>query len=375
MRLDWVDDWVERGLLTKEAGERVNAYTTDFVKEATKVDTSMELAKKIAPWVVGVLGIGGMAVWDKIEDYKDKKKILENQSTIIDMFQQQKDRDKAKARFEELVRVSPTAAANMNLAKNLVQTRLHSGLSTDDHQRLALLEAHAKKNRNYKGQTYLAKTGSAEGGVSPKAMSDMLADVYVISKTAGVKDSVFKLLSNKTIKDWAIGIGLITSASLTASAIGGGVRSYNEYKDKKKLEADLERSFTIAIERSDPEKEPLRDNPEKARQAFQALAHFSPRVATQPDAARSFMSRIVSYDQGINAGDIRDLTEIEKNLLNSVKENPFVAGFKDVARGTALTPLFQYGVQESSKPFAKTLSRSMEENMRKSKNMEVASQL
>lgn len=374
MKLEWVNEWVEKGLLTKEAGDRVNAHATEFVKEANKVETADALARRLAPWVAGALGIGGLAVYDKVQDYKDKKKILENQATIMNMFEQQKDKEKAKARYEELTRVSPIAAINTNLAKSLVQTRLHSGLSTADHQRLALLEAHAKKNRNYKGQNYLAKTGSAEG-IRPEVMSDLLADVYIMSKEAGLKDRAFKLFNNETIKNWVTGIALMTGASLTAASIGGGVRAFGDYKDKKKLQQDLEESFQIAVERSDAEKEPLRDNPEKARQAFQALAHFSPRVATQPDAARSFMTRIVSYDQGINAGDIRDLTEIEKNLSNASQESGFVAGFKDVARGTGLTPLFQRGVVDAGKPMSGAVSQSMQSGIDDMRDMEIASQL
>lgn len=375
MKLEWVNEWVEKGLLTKEGGEKVNAHVTDFMKEAASdTDAAMALGRKIAPWVVGVLGIGGLAIADKVKDYKDIEAIKANQNTIIDMFKQQKDKDMAAVRFEEIASISPATAVNKNLSTSIVKSRLYSGLSTDDHQRLALLEAHAKKNRSYKGGGFLSKVGSDDQGVADaSSLGNTLADVYLMTKQAGTRGGLFNLMGKDEFKSAILGGLVLSGIPLVYSAIGGGVKAVNEYRDKKKMESDLETSFQEAVDRSDPDKEPLRANPDKARRAFQALAHFSPRSAAQPEAARAFMSKIVAYDQGINASDVKDLTEIERNIISVTPENAFISGFKNVAGGVGVTGLIQKGIGEQAGPLLSEMNTTSKYNFSEKRRREAAS--
>jgi hypothetical protein len=62
------------------------------------------------------------------------------------------------------------------------------------------------------------------------------------------------------------------------------------------------------------------------------------------------MNKIVSYDQGIATGDVRDLSEIQKNLSNASPEHPFVAGFSAFSKGVGLPAVAQKAVEKGVEP-------------------------
>lgn len=282
-----------------------------------------DLAKVVAPFVLGGLGLGGAYLHGKLVDHRNKAKTLETRQSVVRSFDDPKDQEKAQARFDEIVEIAPSAAKSQPFMKKMVSDRLHMGLSSEDAQRLAILESNAKPRQS----TLIPKVAS----IRPHVAGEICADVYLTVKTAAPN---MKWLGDKLSGNTAKMLALFTIPGLSMAAVGGASKMISDKLDRKKLEEGLEKSFQRAMDTSDPDKEHLKSNPEKARQAFQAMAHFAPHVAVQPDAARAFMSKIVAYDQGINVGDIRDLSEIEKNLSSSGPSKSFLQGF---AQATAPT--------------------------------------
>jgi hypothetical protein len=66
-------------------------------------------------------------------------------------------------------------------------------------------------------------------------------------------------------------------------------------------------------------------------------------------AARSFMNKIVSYDQGIDAGTIKELSEITKNLSSTTSVSPFLSGFGVGASLTGLHKAVSGAMEDVSK--------------------------
>lgn len=275
-----------------------------------------ELAKKVAPFVIGGLGLGGAYLHGKLVAHKDKTQVLKNRQAVVGGFEDPKDQAKAEARFDEIAELAPSAAKSTSFMKKMVTDRLHVGLSSEDAQRLAILESNAKPRQS----TLIPKVAS----IRPRVAGEIYADIYLTVKTAAPS---MKWLGDKLSGNTAKMLALFTLPGLSMAAAGGAAKMVSDKLDRKKLENQLEQAFQKAMDSSDPDKEPLKSNPEKARQAFQAMAHFAPHVAVQPDAARAFMSKIVAYDQGINVGDIRDLSEIEKNISSTSPSKPFLQGF------------------------------------------------
>lgn len=291
----------------------------DFMKKIRGMSEE-ELAKAVSPFIIGGAGLGGAYLYGKLVDHKAKANILKNRQAVANSFEDPKDRAKAEARFDEISEIAPSAAKSQPFMKKMVTDRLHIGLSSEDAQRLAILESNAKPRQS----TLIPKVAS----IRPHVAGEICADVYLTVKTAAPS---LKWLGDKMSGNTAKMLALFTIPGLSMAAAGGAAKVVSDKLDRKKLESQLEKSFQSAMDSSDPDKEPLKTNPEKARQAFQAMAHFAPHVAVQPDAARAFMSKIVAYDQGINVGDIRDLSEIEKNISSTSPSKPFLQGFSQAS--------------------------------------------
>lgn len=155
-----------------------------------------------------------------------------------------------------------------------------------------------------------------------------LADVVI---TTGATLGLEKGGSAKTpgtIRDVAHKILPFASLGIAGGLGLGLVRHGVAQIDKKELEKKLKKSFEEALRMGPSDQDPLHQDIGKARQAFQTLVHFAPHVACDPSAARAFMNKLVSYDQGILTSDVKDLTEIERNLHQAKGDStPFMSGF------------------------------------------------
>lgn len=250
--------------------------------------------------------------------------------------------EKAEARFDEVVKLAPAVAAKPELAHRLVRNSLHSGFTNEDVQRLAQLQATYEKNlftsssSSEEVQKALSKKASSlssqDAGRLAATLVQILAEAGLgdLNKTAALpwKRSGFDKATN--IAKQVLTTGAIVSGFGALVGLGTGAinQAADIYKSKQK-DIKLRASFAEAMRRSDPTaRAPLHATPEKAWKAFQTLAHFSPHVASDPEAALSFMTTVVSGDMGVNVDLIKGLSEIEKNLKATRAENPFMKGFQ-----------------------------------------------
>lgn len=279
--------------------------------------------------------------------------------------------EKTEARFDEIAKIAPAVAAKPELVLRLVRGSLHSGFTTEDVQRLAQLQATYEKNifsstsSAEAVQKALSKKASAltseDAGRLAATLVQILSEAGLgsINKTAAMpwKSSGFDKATN--IAKQVLTTGAIVSGFGALVGLGTGAinQAADIYKSKQK-DIKLRASFLEAMRRSDPGREPLHANREKALQAFQTLTHFAPHVAADPEAARAFMLNLISMDQGVQVGAIKDLSEIEKNLKTVRPENPFLKGFQagaetagmqsalgDVTK-SVLDPFVEHGTSE-----------------------------
>lgn len=302
----------------------MDAKIAGIVAEYQKL--SEESKKKIMELVNGLAGMammgGAYGIYNGIKAKMNQINVKENISKLnasLDAdasFKNKDEIEKAKARLYEIARVAPHVTLNHELVKSLIKKRLHTGLSLEDKQLLAIMQNqfHQGNLNSFIPQMPMAKVGS------------ILADVAIIKEAA--VPSGFK----NTAKYLGVLSAIPVLSALTTGAINQGLSTLKQ----RKLKENLEESFSKAIGMSDPDREPLLQNKEKARQAFSTLTHFAPHVALDPQAARAFMNKIVSYDQGVDAGTVKELSEITKNLSHGSSEHPFVSGF---ALGSTITKM------------------------------------
>lgn len=350
MQYPWLEKMAGEGLIRKEALAHIYNSLGSLTKEANddvkKVEQAAAAMGDIIKLVLGLGVVGGgkmMFDWNKAR--KLKNDILSNRSMIAAHEDFASEQEKAKARFDELTRIAPHVAANENLARGLVKSRLNEGFSAEDMQRLAIVQANHSPGSTAK--ELIPKLAS----VRPEALGHIVADVYLLTKTAAP-------FMDERFRKYLTTAAYMTGVPLLIGAGGGAVNLLASKVEKRKLEDRLKEAFSKAVKLSDPDKEPLRENMEKARQAFEALTHFAPHVALQPQAARAFMSKIVAYDQGMNISDIKDLAEIEKNL-GATSKAPFSEGFKATAQMMGLQSSATKGFELATKPYATIREKAM----------------
>ena len=149
-------------------------------------------------------------------------------------------------------------------------------------------------------------------------------------------------------------LGLVSMVPLVAGGLTGIGKTLIDYKQKKKVEKDLEASFNHAIGGRDEYSRGLRENKDKARSAFESLVHFAPDVATQPGAAKAFMHKMVTIggpEVGLTTGDIKDLADIQKNIAAGRADHPFVSGFSSASKMTGLSNITAETMKGTSQPF------------------------
>lgn len=301
----------------------------------------------IAALGAGIYGV--KKVQDKYIDPRiasgDVKKIFQVKADLLKMPEFSGYQAKAEARFDEIVKIAPKIATMPTLAVRLVKDRLHSGFTTDDIQRLAQIQAtYGTSSKDaesvQKRINALTKTSSA----MPSANLGRLAATVVqilgevapdMSKVAALPWKRTPMQRSTAVAKQVLQTGAIVSGFGALVGLGAGtVNQAMDYLKTKKKQAKLKESFLEAMRRSDPAQEPLHANKDKALQAFQTLTHFAPNVAADPEAARAFMLNLISMDQGVQVGAIKDLSEIEKNLKLTRGGNPFLEG---LAAGTEAT--------------------------------------
>lgn len=338
--------WIKRKILrvpeTHSFGEGLRgayniAYNKVFArklpKEVGPVVKAYRFAQANPLLVAGGLGIGGMgygALRKRDTERSEIRSMIRNRDHITSMPGIGQHADKAAARFDELVRISPKAAEHPELSKRIVSDRLHSGFTTEDYHNLALFQAAHKQGPSmagrvaYKLDKNLQKRASL---VSPQKVGEYYSDVIALVKEAAPG------FGGGVALDMLKTIGIVSGVGLLSGLGAGAVARYHDKKDRKKLEEALESSFSQAMRLSDPNKEQLHANKDKARKAFNTLVHFAPHVAVEPQAARTFMNNIVAMDLGPQSGTLKELADIEEKMQKSRAHSPFYSGLRAEGKG------------------------------------------
>ena len=314
-------------------------------KEANAVDSFAKAyhespdVKNIVNWGVsaGLLGAGaGMfsAIKAKMEQGSVRRHIVNMGKSFKSDPMFSDNADKAKARLYEIARVAPHVTLNTELTKSIIKSKLHNGLTDEDKQNLVMIQAQYHQDPKVSG--YMPKVASAQLG-------EILADAIMV-KEAGFSDSM------KTY-------GALAMLPIASGIIGGAINMGLAHLKQKSIKEGLEKSFVKALSLSDMDKEPLMQNKDKAREAFATLARFAPQVALDPQAARAFMNKIVSYDQGIDVSSVKELSEISKNLNASNQVSPFGEGFATTAKFIGAPKIMATGMTASSADVMKSLRK------------------
>lgn len=383
MQYAFLEKLAENGHLTEADKDRIyNTCSEVMSKVAIKIrnpfvekmptwgeafgELGKNLITRVAPAAIAVGG--GLYTAKKIGDYSattgDIKKLLKVRSDLLKLPDFEGYQDKASARFDEIVKISPKAATMPQLATKLVQDRLHSGFTLDELQRLAQIQASYSPNSGDADAVVrrLTKKGSS---LSSEDQGRIAANIVALIAEAGQyktamlpwKKTPFEKARN--VAKQVLTTGAIVSGFGALVGLGAGtVNQGMSHLKQKNREEKLRNSFLEAMKRSDPSKEPLHANKDKAMQAFQTLTHFAPNVAADPEAARAFMLNLISMDQGVQVGAIKDLSEIEKNLKATKSKQPFLEGLQVGAEFTGLpsalgkvtgglmNPVMEHGSQE-----------------------------
>jgi len=352
MKILWLEQMLKEGSISEKAKHAIYADCASLVKVAITKDEAGELAAlKASAWMdkhksgitmatVGVAGVIASFFKDKFQNSKElsitRGDIERTRTSLLMSPGFSEHKDLAGARFNELIKIAPSVARNPELAKRILLEKIHSGFTSQDVQQLAQVQSAYTSNMS--GQMQLSnaiKTASA------KRTGETLASVITLCKEAGIR--------GKTLGR-AVENALVMSSIPILGGLGvGAVQHIIGRNDKKKMEAALTSSFETAVRNSDPDRDGLHSNKEKARQAFQILAHFSPHVALQPEAARSFMSKMIHYDStgrgAVQVEDIKSLSEIERNHGNGHRGSGFFDGLASGSQAFGLDNAMRSGVQ------------------------------
>ena len=385
MQYSWLEKMVKEGQVRPSVRDSIYASCSDVLTKAASAGQYEEFFKKhfkvpadfpgtAHQWIQGsnpilhqamailsTVGIaGGAAAYyaakTGLSDSQDIKAIIANRQVVLSDPAVERYKEKASARFDEIVKVAPKVATQKELVKRLVIDRLHSGFTANDYQNLAGIQAsYAPKSKDTARVSgkYEAKTKTA--GMSAEASGRICADVVLLLKDAGldkvaaaaapaaggVFDSIKRILTTMGVVS---GVGVLTGLG------AGTVNAVSHAMGEAKLRENLKKSYDEALRRSDPNREPLHANKDKARQAFETLVHFAPHVAVEPSAARAFMNAIVSSDQGTHISHVKDLADVERNLRATQGSNPFLEGLRSGAEAVGLGGAMSGAMKDVMRP-------------------------
>lgn len=392
MQYAWLEKMASAGHIRPEAKARIYADCSALMKQASEgpqlpnnaapsPDPNKfpwaEIGKKMTDAAVGFgSNILVNHAWSKFTDHRKMKSTLEDiqkarAGILADpVFNDYKE--KADARFTELARVAPTLAADAKKAKALVDKALHTGFSNDDMNHLAVLQAvYTANDPSFSSRVHdrMSKKASAE------RLGEVYADVLGIVKEAGLFSGVAAGIQRGgaaaaqgvasatggmrpgTAMQILRNVALVSSIPLLAGVGQGLVSEYAAARDKKQMADKLRQSFNEAMQQAkkdDPSQThgvSLHDNPSEAFRAFQTLVHFAPHVAMHPDSARTFMTRMINNAQFVEIPDVKQLTEIEKNLSNAGGSSPFFEGFSSAAKNLGLGEGVRSTIKDTTEPF------------------------
>jgi len=286
------------------------------------------------------------------EIYKNRVR-LENDPS----FKTEKDLAKAHSRFNEIAVFAPYVAQDYDLSKRLIEGRLHSGLTEADILTLSGLQhgrtpATVKKElklRQIVGKQYI-KQNEKSLQQSMKKQAEAFGVICGIIKEAAPKTSAPSL--GRLAKQ----VGLLMGIPAAGGLALGAYKHVLHNKAQKQLKENIEDSFHKVMKDKSTPGETFRANPAAAREAFDVLAHFSPNIAVQPTAAKSFMAALIdARGYGATPEIVKTLTDVQRNIKSS-SHNPFEEGFGAGAKHLGIGSAFSGLTKEVGQGFAADVS-------------------
>lgn len=384
MRYDWLQEMVSEGLVSEAAANTIMDDCRGMAKEAMQPDKT-NLDHAIGGLMFGLSVVGGQRIANKMTDIFGKMQDIGAMKKVkMELHADPMlgtDKAKTDARLRELIQHAPAIAVDAEKAKRIIKKH-YNGFSDEDIQNLQSLQMMMGSQMPYSDTSKyeesikekMMKSASAGQQISPETLGSTLADVYVLQETMtkeanfltrgfGTVVNKFKETKNPMLQFMAAN-ALLSGAGLAISAGAGAVSHVKDKMDQKKFKDQLEQSFSQALRDADPDSS-IRQKPEAARKAFQTLVHFSPNVAAEPRAARSFMTKLVDYEsQGVEPSDIKDLVEIERNFKQTAnKPNPFFSAFSTTGKLIGLDKSISQGMSTATKPYTEAYEEGMKQEM------------
>jgi len=354
MKYKWLEELVKEGSVRADAAETIYSDCRNLAKTAN-MEQLKKLWTEISPMIQG---LGGLAITAsslaELPETIDKMMMSQRDVSSMDKTKElisntpelASNLPKAEARFREIVQYAPSVAANPEMAMRIIKKTLHSGLTDRDIENLQTMQMTANagiggsysRQANY-GQFLTDKMNarmekvSSVGAIRPEILGHIAFDVNSllevgIEKNAGIGDFISKAFKGRMGPFLAMPL-IAGAAQLGVGAVAGVGNMAKEKVRQNNFKDQLEKSFATAVSESDVDRELLKQNPSDARKAFETLVHFAPSIAVQPQAARSFMQKMLAYeDQALQPSDIKDLVSIEKDFRSAAgAKSPFFDAF------------------------------------------------
>lgn len=352
MQFLWLEKLANEGKIRPHICDEIYKDCSEVLGKFAQEDPSSKVVPMLAAAFAGPMG---KIILDKYTQIRTDKSLVrgieDSREQVLSKWSGnnpdfQGDPQKALARFKEIEEIAPRVAAQPALATQIIKTTLNSGFTGRDIQSLAKIQASMDADHTAPARV-MEKLEKFRAKQSPMSQAKTAADVMDILKMSGARMSWEDRSEKTAATKFDVGTDLLKTVGVLAGAqallsAGAGAASYAKEKlHQAKLKKKLDASFEAALRQSDPNREPLLANKDKARLAFETMAHFAPQAAVDPSAARAFMSRMVSMDVGVNTGAIKELSEINRNLTQGGFNRPtfssgFTAGFKELGGGRAL---------------------------------------
>lgn len=367
MRLSWLEQLTKEGRVSEAQKASIYESCGQLVKVAqTPEEGALKITQMLAPFVVPtLLGFAPFAAGLALERRERKKNEATHHSgyqhtlnsLLADPVMGGQHRELALKRLNEVAEIAPTVAANTPLLTAILKKKLHSGFSHDDLTGLAKIQATYSPNYGHQ-QDLIPKFASDD---SAALAGKMAADSFLLCKEANIlSPKNMRFLGNAAKQTL-----FATSIPLLLAAGAGVANSIVAARDNRNQRQNLQNSFNIAMDPNHPGTASLNGAPERAREAFESLVHFAPHVALQPVAARTFMNKLIQLDPSANGAlqtpDLKELTEIERNLRDIPGGNAFVQGFVPALGLTG----FQDSLSRSLSVFQEPMIHSMEADVAK----------
>lgn len=344
MRYAWLEKMATDGEIRPEALPYIYEQCADLMDKTAAMDPkTVEQYKNMLVSMAAFIGLSGGAAAltsftaGAVRDAKTQSQIdLVRSKVLASAAIPTKDKEKAKARFNEILKYAPGLGVNEAVMTRMVHDKI-DGLTNNDVQNLIQMQLkmtpqhldYAAQSQKFASQT---KTAAEVAG-------EALAGVYLtLEKVGAFNLGTIGNIGMNTLK--AMSVPLAAAAALNSASLVGTAISNATLKNK------VEQSFNTIL-KNNPNSI-ISENPQKAREAFNTLAHFSPHIASEPNAAKAFIVKMLEYKTGPMPTDIKDLTDIEKNMAGNARSF-FENTIQNSGVGTGLSKRWMEGGRD--KPF------------------------